>query len=323
MHKLLNFPRTLPKAAITAAFCYSLKLLTVICLGAYGVFAYGSQAPVKNLSVSAVDSLGRTITLETPAEKVISLAPHNTEILFYIGAGKKIVGTVHYSDYPEAALKIPRIGGYDKINLEQIITLKPDLVVAWKSGNDTRSVKRIEQLGFPVFYSDDHNIKGIAATMESLGKLTGLATQSLKLKKEFLNRYQALQDLNKNKAPIKIYYEVWQSPRYTLGGTHFSAEIFKICGGQSLFDDVAEKAPIVSLEAIITRNPQVILTGDRHGEQSLLELRGQWQQWPQIDAVKNQHIYYVDADIYTRSSPRALDAAEDLCSILDRVRPSY
>ncbi|MCG8315803.1 MAG: cobalamin-binding protein [Pseudomonadales bacterium] len=313
MHNYLKLFRKPKQAALFAACCICFILSIAIVPN---VLASASH-------IAVTDSFGREIKLASPANKIISLAPHNTETLFYIGAGNRIVGTVHYSDYPEEALKIPRIGGYDKLNLEKIITLKPDLVVAWKSGNDSRGIKRIEQFGIPIFYSDDHSIQGIAETMAALGKLTGLNAQSLALKNEFLSRYQTFIAANKNKVPIKIYYEVWQSPRYTLGGTHFSAEIFKVCGGKSLFEDVMEKAPIVSLEAIIARNPQIILVGDRHGEQSLKELRNRWQQWPQIDAVKNQHIYYVDADIYTRSSPRALDAIEHLCATLDKVRPSY
>ncbi|MCG8670754.1 MAG: cobalamin-binding protein [Pseudomonadales bacterium] len=278
-------------------------------------FADDNQHPV-----SINDDLGNQVTLKQPAKRIVSLAPHNTEILFSIGAGHKVVGTVHYSDYPKAALDIPRIGGYDKINIEQIITLQPDLIVAWRTGNDSRANKRLQDLGYPVYYSEPSSFQDIANSMEKLAVLTGTAEQGKKRKQIFLEKYHELKTSSASKQTIKIYYEVWQNPRYTLGGSHFSAELFTVCGGENIFADVKEKAPIVSLEAILTRNPDVILTGDRHGKETLAQLRGNWKKWPQIKAVKNQQIHYVNADIFTRSSPRAIDAAVALCELLDGVR---
>lgn len=284
------------------------------------IWAAFLSAPSLGQSITATDDTGRVIQIPEPAQRIVSLAPHNTEILFAIGAGPLIKGTVHYSDYPKAALDIPRIGGYDKVNLEKIITLQPDLIVAWQSGNDARANKRLEQLGFPIYYSEPEQLKDIARNMTELGKLTGNSEQGVQAEQRFMNRYEALKTANRNAKTIRIYYEVWHNPRYTLGGTHFTREIFNLCGAENIFSDVEEKAPIVSLEAIISRNPQVILTGDRHGDADLTKLRKQWLQWPNIAAVKNAHIYFVDADIYTRSSPRAIDAAEHLCNLLSDIR---
>lgn len=291
-----------------------LYILLVVFWAAFNAaFSFAAGVEVK-------DDLHRTVKLSQPAQRIISLAPHNTEILFAVGAGSKVVGVVQYSDYPEAAATIPRIGGYDKINLEKVMTLKPDLIVAWHSGNDARAIQRLEKLGFPVYYSEPRSLMDIAENMTKLATLSGLAQQGKSLEEAFVERLQTLKSKNQNQLPLTIYYEVWQNPRYTLGGSHFTREIFNTCGAVNIFADVSEKAPIVSLEAIITRNPDVILTGDRHGEQTLSQLRNQWNKWPQINAVKQQNIYYVNADIYTRSSPRALDAAEHLCGLLSKVR---
>lgn len=271
-------------------------------------------------SISVKDDLGNLITLIKAPEKIVSLAPHNTEILFAVGAGKKIVGTVSYSDYPKEALEIPRIGGYDKINLEQVIAMQPDLIVAWFTGNDSRVNKRLQELGFPVYYSEPSTLIDIANSMAKLGTLTGYPEEGARKKDQFLERYKYLKNQNSKKEKLKIYYEVWQNPRYTLGGSHFSQELFTICGGTNIFSDVKEKAPIVSLEAILTRNPDVILRGDQHGEQSLEQLKNEWKKWPGINAVKNNQIHYVDAAEFTRSSPRAIEAADDLCKILDEAR---
>ena len=287
-------------AAFTAAFCFA-----------------GSDTTD---TIKVTDDANRTVTLEKPADRVVSLAPHITEVLFAIGAGDKVVGTTHYSDFPEAALKVPRIGGYDKVNLEKVVTLKPDLIIAWQSGNNARTNQRLEQMGYPVYYSEPESLQDIAGNMVTLGKLTGLAQQGLKTQQAFLDRYNQLKQQNSKKEELKIYYEVWQNPRYTLGGSHFSREIFNLCSARNIFEDVKEKAPIVSLEAIIARNPDVILTGDRHGDENLQALRNHWLQWPQITAVKTSRIHYVDADIFTRSSPRALNAAEHLCELLAEVR---
>lgn len=297
---------------------YPSKFQTTHFVLAIATAAASTSTYASNIKV--MDDADRTVSLQQPAQRIVSLAPHITELLFAIGAGPQIVGTTHYSDYPAAANQIPRIGGYDKVNLEKIVTLQPDLIVAWQSGNNARTNQRLEQMGYAVYYSEPETLTDIAKAMANLGKLVGNPSKGEAARDDFLQRYNGLKAQHHQQRPLKIYYEVWQNPRYTLGGSHFTREIFMLCGATNIFADVQEKAPIVSLEAIISRNPDVILTGQRHGDENLQALRNHWQQWPQIAAVKQAQIYYVDADIFTRSSPRAIEAAEALCALLGDIR---
>ncbi len=270
--------------------------------------------------VSVIDDTGTRITLPEPAKRIVSLSPHNTELLFAIGAGDKLVGVVDYSDYPEQAKSIANVGGYSKLNIERIVSLRPDLVVGWHSGNLARSLEKLKKLGLTLYLTEPEGLADIINSMRKLAILTDTQTSAQQAIDKFEGTINQLKQQNTNKQKIKVFYQVWEEPLYTLGGTHFSNEIFQLCQVENIFYDIKEKAPIVSVESIIQRNPDFIITGKRHGERSLEQWQNTWAKWTQMTAVKYQQLYFVDADIFTRSSPRAALAAERLCAIANNVR---
>lgn len=279
--------------------------------------------PAAATALTLQDDAGTTINLASPAKRIVSLAPHITEVLFAAGAGSSLVGTVTYSDFPEAAKKIPLVGSYNEVNFEQILALQPDLIIGWQTGNNSEALDKLKTLNLPLYLSEPKDLVSIARNIRQFGILAGTEAAATAAADAFEQKLAQLKAANAGKPVVTLFYQVWEEPLYTLGGAHFSRDMFAICGGRNIFADLDNPAPVVSVEAIVTRNPQVMLTGGHHGERTIEDWKGKWAQWTSIDAVKHDQLYLVDQDIYTRSSPRAVQGAEDLCRILDQARKVY
>ncbi|MEE2731717.1 MAG: cobalamin-binding protein [Pseudomonadota bacterium] len=273
--------------------------------------------------ISLIDDGQRQVVLPAPAQRIVSLAPHITEVLFAAGAGDRIVGTVNYSDYPEAAKAIPQVGGYNQVNFERILSLNPDLIIGWYEGNSAETVEKLKLLQIPVYMSDPKTMDSISHNIRQFGMLTATASIANRAAQEYDRRRAELKQANADKPPIRVFYQVWEDPLYTLAGGHFISDLYRLCGGVNVFADLSEASPIVSVEAIVIRNPQVMLTGGHHGKRSIDNWKGKWATWGSMDAVKHGMLFFVDQDMYTRSTPRTVDAAENLCEILDQARGVY
>lgn len=273
--------------------------------------------------IQLIDDGGLQVTLPGPAKRIVSLAPHVTEVLFAAGAGDSIVGTVSYSDYPEAAQSIPLVGSYNQINFERILSMNPDLIIAWYSGNSAETIEKLGVLNVPVYMSEPKTLDSIARNIRQFGILAGTETKAEAAAEDYDQRRATLKAEHANKAPIKVFYQVWEDPLYTLGGGHFISDLYGLCGGVNIFADLSDPSPIVSVEAIVTRNPQVMLTGGHHGKRAIKDWKQKWEAWSNMDAVKHDMMFFVNQDVYTRSSPRTVDAAENLCAILDQARAVY
>ncbi len=266
-------------------------------------------------NITVTDDAGKTLTLKTPAKRILSLAPHVTELLYAAGAGDLIVGTVEYSDFPEAAKKIPRVGSHTSLDLERIVALKPDLIVIWLHGNAQKQLDRLLELGIPAFYNEPTRLDHIPRSIETLGTLTGTSTQARAAAAAFRTKMEALRTRYANRAPVSLFYQVWSKPLTTLNGQHLVADVIGLCGGKSLFADLKPKAPAVAMEAVIEADPEAIVSTSflKDG----LEL---WAKWPRMRAVKNGHLFAMDGNIINRHGPRITDGAEKLCEILESVR---
>ena len=268
--------------------------------------------------INVKDDKGNIVTLKKPAERIISLAPHITESLFSAGAGDKIVGVVSFSDYPEAAKKITRIGGYSSINIEKIISLKPDLIVAWSSGSNLQQIKKLSDLGFTVFLSEPHLPLDIAITIQRFGELAGTEKIAIKSAEEFIKHYRELKNRYSNRKKVKVFYQIWNKPLMTVSGKHLISNIIDLCGGVNIFSDLRTLTPSVSIEAVVASNAEVIVAGQMGETNS--DWANEWKPWSQLPAVKNDHIYFVNPDFLHRVGPRILQGADQLCEILDKVR---
>jgi iron complex transport system substrate-binding protein len=268
--------------------------------------------------VTVVDDVGNRITLAQPAQRIVSLSPHLTELLFAAGAGDKVVGVVEFSDYPEAARHIKRIGSAMSLDMEGLMALQPDLVVAWESGNSRAMLEKIDSLGYTVYRSEPRQLEDIAANIKALAQLAGSEKQAAPVVADYLAELKRLRQQNSGKSRISVFYQIWNQPLMTINGEHLISKVIELCGGENIFAGLSGLAPQVSLEAVLLKKPDVILIGDRNGErQKWLNF---WQAWDDIPAVKKGNIYVIHPDLIQRHTPRILQGAALVCGYLDKAR---
>lgn len=265
-------------------------------------------------AVTVQDDTGRSVTLPQPATRIVSLAPHLTEQLFAIGAGEKIVGAVDYSDYPEAARAIPRVGGYSRLDLERILALKPDLVVGWQSGNDARAIERLQGLGLVVYLSEPRRLPDIADGMGRLGVLVGRPVEGGQQAEAFRRQIELLHQQYAQQQKRTVFYQIWNRPLMTINGQHLINDVITLCGGRNIFAEVEALTPRVSLEAVLAADPEVIIASGMGKERP--EWLDEWKQWPQLRAVKAGQLFVIDPNIIQRATPRLLLGAEQMCRLL-------
>ncbi|WP_127470692.1 cobalamin-binding protein [Thiomicrorhabdus aquaedulcis] len=257
-------------------------------------------------------------TTQSPT-RIISLAPHITELLFSAGAGHLLVGAVDYSDYPPAAKAVTNIGRYDAINLEKIIQLQPDLILAWDAGNRPKDLERLEQLGFKVHTSTLKNLNDIPKEIKVLGKLinTNSISEPTAQRLETILQQHALR--NKHQLKLTVFYQIWNEPLMTINQSQFIGQIITLCGAHNSFADLPTLTPTVSIESVIARNPNVILLGGQSEVQA--NWLKAWQQWPTLDAVAHHRIHLMHSDTYQRPTARLIDGIEDFCNVLYSKAP--
>lgn len=271
-------------------------------------------AAIARAEVSATDDGGHRITLPSPAARIVSLAPHATELLFAAGAGSKLVGVSEYSDYPAEAKRLPSVGGSLQLDLERIVALKPDLIVAWKSGNSATQVARLRALGFAVFDSEPRNFSDIASSLERLGQLAGTDEGKARAT-QFRQKLQQLRERYAGRRPVKVFYQIWPSPLMTLNDTHIVSEAIRLCGGMNVFGKLKPLAPTVSREAVVRADPDAIFISDERPEAF-----DRWKAYTQMKAVKAGHLFRIDGSVMNRAGPRLIDATTTLCERIDEAR---
>jgi iron complex transport system substrate-binding protein len=267
--------------------------------------------------ISVTDDAGHPVVLEKPAQRIISLAPYITELLFAAGAGEAIVGVTEFSDYPEAARSLAQVGGGGGLDLEAIMALQPDLVVAWQSGNPRGQVERLQSLGITVFSSEPRRLQDVPETLRRFGRLAGTESVATVQADSFNHRCAELQEQYAQRPKVSVFYQIWEQPLMTLNGEHLFSDVLRLCGGENIFNALPTLAPQIDVEAVLLANPDVIVVAaDDEGS----PLLAAWQRWPQLSAVKQGHVYAIQRDQLVRHSPRILDGAERLCELLDDVR---
>ncbi len=284
---------------------------------AWMVLALLATSPAQ-AAVTTEDDDGRTVRLEIPAKRIVSLAPHTTEILFAAGAGDRVVGAVSYSDYPPAAQAIPRVGSYDAVDFERILGLDPDLVVAWASGNDSATIERLVELGLTVYVSEPRTLAAIPRTITRLGRLAGTANTAVAAARRFRERRQQLAARYRERSPVPTFFQIWHGPTMTVNGEHLISRVIELCGGRNVFAELPTLVPHVSTESVIAADPEAILAAGRNADRP--EWLDDWSQWPSITAVQRDNLFHLDPDVIHRAGPRVLDGAEAVCQALATAR---
>ncbi|WP_024905131.1 cobalamin-binding protein [Robbsia andropogonis] len=291
----------------------------------------GYRAEDNDASCSAVaspwctrDDAGRLVSLRRPARRIVSLAPHVTELVYAAGGGAWLVGAVNYSDYPPAARTLPRVGGYASIDIERIAALHPDLIVAWRYGNADRQLDALTALGIPVFVSEPRHVDDIGTSLRRLGALLGTASTANQEAARLETGFAALRERYARRSRISVFYQVWTHPLMTLSGRQITSDVIALCGGRNVFADLPGVAPTVSAEAVIAAAPQAIVApaagATRNGNTAMVTDWTAWQAWPLLPAVAAGNLFSIDGDLISRPGPRLLDGARLLCEDLDRAR---
>jgi iron complex transport system substrate-binding protein len=264
-------------------------------------------------AVSALDSDGRRVSLPAPAQRIISLAPHVTEQLFAAGAGGRIVAVSEYSDYPEEARKLPRVASSGTVDIEAVLAVKPDLVVAWRLEATAAALVRLESLGVPVFYSEPRRLAQIPGMIEALGELAGTAATARPLAASLRNELARLAAAYRGRRPVSVFYQISERPLMTLGGGQFVSDAITLCGGRNVFADATVMAPMVNVESVVAADPEAIVTT----HDGWLEY---WRRFPGLRAVQAGNMFTVPVNEMHRHGPRAIHATALLCRQIDAAR---
>ncbi len=287
----------------------SLKYLVVIAL----LLSFPVQA-----AVEVTDYLKRVVRLEQPAQRIVALAPHIVENAYSAGAGDRLVAAVDYSDYPPAALELPQLGSHNAVSLEQILALKPDLVLVWGSGNGETMLRQLERLGLNVYVDEPRNLEDVARSVQAIGVLAGTSETAEQAAEGYLAALKQLGERYQQAEPVTVLYQIWNQPLQTLNGDHLVSDVIRLCGGHNVYADALPLAPKINMESVLARDPQAIVaSGMGEGRPDWLD---EWKQWPGLAAVRHDNLFFVPPDIIQRHTLRIAQGAELFCEHIDTAR---
>lgn len=285
-------------------------LLLTVCVAGFSSQGYAE--------IVVQDYLKREVSLPHAAQRIVGLAPHVVENLYAAGAGDKMVGAVAYSNYPEAATKLPLIGSFHAVNYEALLALKPDLVVIWHSGNGEKVLRQLEKLGLSVYVDEPRRLDDVAKTLRDLGKLAGTEKLSEQKAVDYMQQLQQLRKQYSDQTPVSVLYQVWHDPLQTINDKHLISDVIRLCGGRNAFADAIPLAPKLTLEAVLQRDPVAIVTSGM--DEARPEWLDEWRKWPTLKAVRHGHLFFIPPDLIQRHTPRILQGAKLMCKHLQQTR---
>ncbi|MDK9775312.1 MULTISPECIES: vitamin B12 ABC transporter substrate-binding protein BtuF [unclassified Vibrio] len=251
-----------------------------------------------------------------PVQRVISLAPHATEIAYAAGLGDKLIAVSEMSDYPEQAKDLEKVSNYQGIKLERIIALQPDLVIAWPAGNPAKELEKLKQFDIPLYYSTTGTLEDIAQNIEQLSQYSEKPELGQKAAANFRAQLKTLKEKYNTEDKVSYFYQLSEKPIITVAGKNWPGEVFTFCGGENIFAKGRAPYPQVSIEQVITRQPEVLFTS-RHA----MDNDGMWAEWKNdIPALKNDHVWSLNSDWINRPTPRTLNAITEVCEHFETVR---
>ena len=253
-----------------------------------------------------------------PATRIVSLSPHITELFFAVGAGGRLIGADAYSNYPEEAKRIERVADVSAIDIERLVALHPDLVVYWKSGTPMRQQEQLKKLGLNLYGTEQRSLADIEAALTEFGQLGGAPDQARQVAAQFHSDLQRLRDRYAGRETLKVFYQVWDRPLYTLAGGHVVNEVLNLCGAQNIFARLTGLAPVVDTEGVLARDPDVIIVA-AIGAEGVRQARA-WEKYTGLSAVRTHRIYLMEPDLLNRMTPRILEGVDRLCATLDQAR---
>ncbi len=285
------------------------------------LLAFAGVAPLAPCAAAqpwvVIDDEGGRLELAAPARRIVSLAPGATEMLFAAGAGKYIIATVEYADEPTAASRIPRVGDAQAFDIERILSLQPDVVVVWSSGNSPASIAKLAALRLPLYRHRVDTLTGLAASVRRLGAVANTPRDAESSATDIEQRLARLRARAKAAVPPRVLLQVWNTPLYTVGARQPMSEALELCGTRNLFADLDDPGPAVTVESVIARNPEIIVAaGEEVQAQRWLDA---WRKFGTLDAVRRGNLIAFADPAFTRTGPAAIGATERLCALLDQA----
>ena len=256
------------------------------------------------------------IAEESDGLRVVTLAPHLAELIYAAGAGDTLVAVSAYSDYPDEVAALPIVGDAFVVDQELLTLIAPDILLAWQSGTPHHVVTKLRNQGYRVEVIRTRSLEDVALALEAIGRLTGFAGRAAQAAAEYRQGLAALSDRYSAEESISVFYQIQKRPLYSVSGDHYVSELIDLCGGQNIFWDLINLAPLVAVEAVIERNPEILLVSSDSEENALNE----WNRWPDMAANRFGNRYVMQADEIGRPTPRLLLAGEALCKALHQGR---
>ncbi|OBV39176.1 cobalamin-binding protein [Janthinobacterium psychrotolerans] len=271
-------------------------------------------------AITVRDDDGNAVTVARPAQRILALAPHITELLFAAGGGDRIAGVVSYSDYPEAAKKIAQVGDNRQYDMERIIAMKPDLIVIWMHGSAERQIAMLRQLKVPIYHSDPKKLADIPNNMERLGQLMGTEKVAAPAAAQLRAKLASLTARYAQRPPVRLFYQVWDKPLYTISGASIISDAMRVCGGQNVFAAMKIVAPVVTPEGVLQENPEAIFATSEKSDADSEGGLAMWRAFPSLAAVRGNNLFRLNGDLLNRAGPRMVDGAAALCEKLELAR---
>ena len=278
----------------------------------------GASALNANAAITVLDDDGKQVTLQKPALRVIAMSPHATELVYAAGGADRIIAAVDYSDYPEAAKRLPRVGSNRQIDMERVAALKPDLIVVWLHGSSERQIEQIRALGIPMFHSEPKKLADIPDSLDRIGKLMGTDKVADAAAADLRKQLAALAARYAGRPKVRMFYQVWDKPLYTLNGGHIVSDAVRLCGGENIYAAMKVTAPVVSFESVLGEDPEAIVsTGERSKEDGGVSV---WRPYGTMTAVRRDNLFKLDGNLLNRAGPRMVAGAAALCEKLEVAR---
>lgn len=264
--------------------------------------------------LTVTDDSGAKVNLAATPTRIVSLAPGATEMLFAAGAGNHVIATVQYSDEPPAAKQVPRIGDVVAIDMEKLVALRPEVAVVWPGGGNPAQIEEINRLHIPMYRQQVNKLSDIPDSLRRLGALAGTRDVADHAAHNIEARLTALANIYGNGRHPSVLIEVWNHPFYTVGGTHLMSDALKFCGARNVFGDLKELGPVIDVEAVVARDPDIIVAAAPPG--SGPEWLADWKRFTTLRAVRQGNLISFEDQRLTRLGPSVVDATEALCKAL-------
>jgi iron complex transport system substrate-binding protein len=265
---------------------------------------------------SLTDEAGRRVKVPLSAKRIISLAPSTTEILFAMGLRQEIAGVTNFCDYPEDVSTRPRIGGFVNPDVEKIVSLKPDLIIAITDGNRWETIERLSNLGFPVYTVDPKGFDGVIRTIRNMGEIIGKEEESRALIRRMMERKEKIVTLTRPLPKPAVFFQVGDAPVITVGKGTLANDLIRLAGGRSISENEPLSYPPYGIETILSKAPEIIIFSSMDNRKNYSDLIRKWQAWKSIPAVKSNSIYVIDSNLVDRPAPRIVEGLEALARII-------